>query len=107
MKARLEPIMVAASTQFLAPAAQGDATSPDRITASSQGGLMQPMDAGDFHLDSTESKEKFGLPDCQQEAVSGEALTMPSTSTHSPSGLIPCSRLGDEIRKSRRWSPVS
>ena len=37
--------MVAASIQLLASAAHGLRASPDRITASSQGGLMGAMDA--------------------------------------------------------------
>jgi hypothetical protein len=45
MKAMLEPRMVAASIQPLASALHGTSTSTDRITASSQGGLMEAMDA--------------------------------------------------------------
>jgi len=41
MKAMLEPIIVAASIQIFACAAQGDSGAPDRITDSSQGGLME------------------------------------------------------------------
>jgi len=37
--------MVAASIHVFASAAHGAPTSPDRITASSQGGLMDAMDA--------------------------------------------------------------
>jgi hypothetical protein len=45
MKARLEPRMVAASIQSLASALQGTSTRIDRIAVSSQGVLMDGMDA--------------------------------------------------------------
>src|ERR1022692_2920974 len=45
MKARLEPIIVAASIHALDCAADGGPTLRDRITASSQGGLIGAMDS--------------------------------------------------------------
>jgi len=45
MKAMLEPMMVAASIHVLAAAPHGAALLPDRITASSQGDLIDAMDA--------------------------------------------------------------
>jgi hypothetical protein len=52
MKAMLDPRMVAASIQVLVSAPQGTPTPPDRITASSQGVLMDAMDAIQYALGS-------------------------------------------------------
>jgi hypothetical protein len=41
----LEPATVATRTQILAASTHGFAPSPDRITASSQGGFMSPAEA--------------------------------------------------------------
>jgi hypothetical protein len=45
MKAMLDPRMVAASIHGLALSVHGTSPPPDRITASSQGALMETMDA--------------------------------------------------------------
>jgi len=62
----LEPIMVAARIQFLASGAHGDPTCSDRIIASSQGALMQAMDAagGEF---GSESERGTNLRGCVEK----------------------------------------
>src|ERR1700758_1506085 len=52
MKAMLEPRIVAASIQVLVSGLPGTPIPTDRITASSQGTLMNPMDASTFELGS-------------------------------------------------------
>src|ERR1700690_3508543 len=52
MKARLDPRMVAASTQRLAAAVHGTPPFADLTTASSQGALMQALDASAREFDS-------------------------------------------------------
>jgi hypothetical protein len=51
IKARLEPMMVAARIQGLAFARQGASASADRMKASSHGGLMDAIDAAGWRSD--------------------------------------------------------
>src|SRR5580698_5205434 len=52
MKARLEPRIVAAKIHVLAPAVHGVPEPPEEIKASSQGGLMDAMDAVSYEFGS-------------------------------------------------------
>ena len=52
MKAKLEPRIVAAKIHVLAPAVHGVPEPPEEIMASSQGGLMDAMDAVSYEFGS-------------------------------------------------------
>src|SRR5260370_12722593 len=94
MKAMLEPRIVAVSNQSLAPPLHGTRTLTDRITASSQGGLMAAIDASRVAI-----FQAHGGPTCQAlpplRRCSGKtqartlSATPPSVHRRTLAGILP------------------